>query len=910
MRSRVTTTLLLLAAATSCAGAPPPPPEKPRDPASDPANGTATPPSGGPSAKFAPPDLRLPKNVVPTKVSATLTLVPSDPTTRGSIDLDVTVNDPTRILWLNAVEIEVDEARLEQGGATLKPQVAKGGDDFIGLKFEQELARGPARVHLEFRGKISDTSDRGVFRQESGGATYIYTQFENIEARRAFPCFDEPSFKIPWQLTIRVKPGDTPISNTPVVSEASEGGYKVVRFAETKPIPSYLVAFAVGPFDVIDAGKAGRNKVPLRIVAPRGQGPEAAFAAGSTGKLFSILEDYFDIPYPYEKMDVVAIPRLATFGAMENVGMITISARLSLSPPAKETPAFQSHYVDTMAHELAHQWFGDLVTMAWWDDIWLNEGFASWMGNKTAERARPEFRFEMDRVRGATFAMSEDSLTSARKIRQEIETKDDIQNAFDGITYVKGASVISMFESWVGAEPFRKGIQRYLKTRAMGNATSADFLADVSEGSGKDLRAAFATFLDRPGVPLVSAKLSCEKGKGPAKLSLTQERYLPLGSKGDAAAPAWSIPICARYEDGKSTSRACGLLSQKTGEIELPSASCPTWFALKEGGAGYFRAAYAPSDLDALLDDRKAKLTIPERISVIEDVNARVRDGKLPIGEALLRLPLLVKSDDPQLILSAFFLVAQVREAHVDEALQPKLARFISSSFGKQARALGLRSRPSDSLETRRLRSNLVPFVAARGEEKALIEEATKLAWKWLDDPSSLEEDAIPAVIGAAASHGDRALFDRLRAEAKKAKGAPGRRLEHLLEGLSSFRDPALVREALSIALTSEVEVLDVLRLFFQDSHNAGVVLEFMKQNLDALLAKLPTELRSSVIETLYGVCDAKGLADVEALYKERAASIVGGPRTAAQVQEAISLCIAQDALMRPSLKAFLEKSR
>lgn len=908
MRNRLATALILLSAA-SCSGSPPPAPEEPA-PASPQAAVTAA--AAAPAPKPAPPALRLSRGVVPVKARATLTLIPTEDVIKGSIEIDINVSEPSKLLWLNATGLTIDEASLEQGGASQKPGIVPGGEDFVGLSFERELAKGPGRIRVAYRGKVSANADRGVFRQIEGGETYLFTQFQNIEARKAFPCFDEPSFKHPWQITLRVKPSDSAFSNTPAVSEAMEDGFKVTRFAETQPLPAYLVAFAVGPFEVIDAGKAGRKGTPIRVIVPKGQTADAAFAKGSTAGLLTLLEDYFEIPYPYEKLDILSIPKLASFGAMENAGLVTIASRLSLARPADETAPFRRGYVSIMAHEIAHQWFGDYVTTAWWDDIWLNEGFATWIGNKISERAEPSWRFEIERVRAGTWAMGQDSLLNARKVRQEIETKDDIQNAFDGITYVKGASVLSMFEGWVGDEPFRKGIQGYLKARAAGTATSADFLADVSQGSGKDLRAAFTTFLDRPGVPIVSATLTCDKEKG-ASLSLAQERYLPLGSKGDTAAAPWQIPVCARYGDAKTSGRACSLLTEKTGELKLEAApgaprgaACPTWFTLKESGVGYYRAGYTGQELDRLLDKKKAPLSLPERISVIEDAKALVHNGKLSVGDALARVPSLAKDSEPEIVRSALWLAEALREKAVPEALEPKLARFISGAFGAKARALGWRAKPGDSLEERMLRLDLVPAVAVRGGDTALLAEADKLAWKWLDDPASLESDAVPGVLRAAASRGDRKLFDRLHLEVKKTQ--EHHRRKRLLEAMAAFRDPAIARDALAIVLTDELDVRDAVELLFQDVRNLDTVLAFLKQNIDALLTKLPNELQPDVIEMVWGLCDEKRLREAEAVFMDRVPRITGGPRRLAQVLEGISLCIAERSAIAPSLEAFLEK--
>ncbi len=257
---------------------------------------------------------------------------------------------------------------------------ATGGSDYVRLTFQRNLSPGPWFLILEYGGRVESKDTEGIFRQKEGGDWYAFSQFEAIYARRAFPCFDEPSFKTPWQLTIHVPKGSIAVSNTPVASETADpDGGRTFAFAPTKPLPSYLVAFGVGPFDVVNAGTAGRNRTPIRMIVPKGHAAEARWAAETTGPILEVLEDYFGIPYPYEKLDDLAIPQTVGFGAMENAGLITYSSSLLLAKPADETIAQRRRYASVCAHETAHQWFGDYVTTAWWDDIWLNEAFATWM---------------------------------------------------------------------------------------------------------------------------------------------------------------------------------------------------------------------------------------------------------------------------------------------------------------------------------------------------------------------------------------------------------------------------------------------------------------------------------------------------------------------------------------------------
>ena len=296
----------------------------------------------------------------------------------------------------------------------------------------------------------------GLFRKKDGDDWYVFSQFEPTEARRAFPCFDEPAYKVPWQLTIHAPKGNSVVSNTPIVSEADgEDGFRDVRFAETKPLPSYLVALGVGPFDFVDAGKACKNKVSLRIVTMRGKSSRAQYASEATAPLLNLLEEYFGIPYPYEKLDLMSVPQGALFGAMENAGLITFVEQYILATPQEDTPSFKRNYAWIATHEMSHMWVGDLVTMAWWDDTWLNESFATWMEDKILQRWKPEWQRDVAHVERRNSSADQDVLVSARRIRQPIESKDDITNAFDDISYGKGSAILTMFESWIGEKKFQ-----------------------------------------------------------------------------------------------------------------------------------------------------------------------------------------------------------------------------------------------------------------------------------------------------------------------------------------------------------------------------------------------------------------------------------------------------------------------
>ncbi|HXU82465.1 MAG TPA: M1 family aminopeptidase, partial [Polyangia bacterium] len=446
-------------------------------------------------------------------------------------------------------------------------------------------------------------------------------------------------FKIPWQLTLDVPDKALAFANTPQAAERALGaGTKRVTFAQTRPLPSYLVAFAVGPFEIVDAGKAGRKPTPVRIIVPKGKTEEAAYAVKTTGEVVKRLEDYFDIPYPYEKLDHIAVPQKG--GAMENPGLITYGTGTILGRPGEKNIGLERGYLSIAAHELGHIWFGDLVTTSWWDDIWLNEAFATWISAKIVHEIHPEWQSDAGRVQSRNGVMRGDALASARRIRQPIESKNDIANAFDGITYQKGAAVIEMWENFFGPEKFRDGVRRYLKKHADGNATAHEFLTDVEgETNQPVLAAGFATFLDQPGYPLVKASLECSKGQ-PAKVTLSQKRYRALGTAG-LPDQSWLVPVCVRHPGG----RTCQLLTDKPAEVVLENTGkgCPAWVLPNAGGVGYYRTDYQGDLLKKVLADGGKALTVPERLSVLGDVQALVTAGTLPAGQALELVPALAR---------------------------------------------------------------------------------------------------------------------------------------------------------------------------------------------------------------------------------------------------------------------------
>jgi alanyl aminopeptidase len=865
-------------------------------------------------AAATPPKLRLSEvqDLAPTGYRVSLSLDPAAESFQGTVDIRVKVGKPADTIWLNANKLKIDEAAFIAGGKSWPATAVDGGEDFLGLRFTSAVPAGAGEIHIRYTGVLRPDSS-GVFRVEDQGNRYILTQFESTDARDAFPCFDEPGYKTPWQLTLRVPAGNAAVSNTPVESERTEGGARVIVFRETKPLPSYLVAFGVGPFDFVEAGTAGRKRVPVRIVTPKGRAGEAKYAAEVTATILTRLEDYFGIPYPYEKSDQVAVPVTTGFGAMENAGMVTYGANIVLAKPETDTITRQRGYASVAAHELAHQWFGDLVTTEWWNDIWLNEAFATWMEQKLIAEWKPEWKTRMDDVDENLYAMGQDSLATARRIRQPIESKGDIGSAFDGITYQKGAAVIGMFESWMGAEAFRKGVQGYLRQYEFRNATAPDFLNALAAASGrKEIAAAFSTFLNQPGVPLLSVALDCA-GKAPA-LRLAQQRSLPLGSKGSATG-VWQVPVCVRYGTGATGRSECTLMTQASMTWALPGGgSCPAWVQANDRAKGYYRVDYQGGLAGGLAGaDAARRLDAPERVDLIGNAAALAAAGKLPAAESL-RLAETFHADPERDVVERALNVALAPHSDlVPDELVPNYQRFLQKNFGARARELGWSPKSGETDDVRLLRPPLVSAMAMYGGDGALAKEAGTLAQRWLTDRSAVSPDVTSAVLNTAAYYGDLELFRRYLAEFRKTQNRQEK--QWLLSALSSFRDRAAIAAGMQAVLSGEVKLVDGYPLLVNSGQayapTRSMAFDFVRAHFDQIMKDDPSIFGfplGSFLPSRVGAsfCDARSRDELRTFFAPRVEKYAGAPRALAQTVESIDLCIAAKSAQAESVAGFL----
>jgi len=580
------------------------------------------------------------------------------------------------------------------------------------------------------------------------------------------------------------------------------------------------------------------------------------------------------------------VPDFAS-GAMENAGAITFREALLLvgeSAPEDQVRAF----TNVMAHELAHQWFGNLVTMPWWDDIWLNEAFATWMASKIVEQTHPEMAAMTSQLGSIHGAMGQDSLEAARQIRQPIETDHDIRNAFDSITYSKGGGVLSMFEQWMGEDVFREGIRVYLRQHRFGSGTSGDLLASLSEVAGRDVTTPFRSFLEQPGVPLIEARLACE-GSGSAataRIEIAQSRYTPVGS----SAPrdrTWSVPICVTYPTtGAHTATACELVSEASAGFALEEArGCPAWVMPNAGARGYYRWTLPPEQLRALLDRGWARLSPLERISVANNLRAAFSSASLPAGEVLAVLPRLAEDPTRAVATEPMGLVGVIVDSVVAPAQADAARAWAASLYRARTARLGWTPRAREDGDTRLLRRDVLGYMAITARDPQVRAEAERRGRAFVG--------YVPGQTGVeGALHRDAVAADM-----------------RMLAALASTEDPALAQRALELGLDPRLRVNEVtipISVQAERSETREVAWAWSQRSFDALTDRIATTRAGMVPWIFAGFCDEAHRDEVRAFFEPRIAELPGGPRNLRGALEAIDLCSARRRAQGAGVETFL----
>ncbi len=847
---------------------------------------------------------RLPDLAVPENYKLTFAPGFEKDNFAGEETIQIRVLKPTSEIVLNAVGLDFEDARISSEGATQKAKVTPEKEkETVGLAVEKSLAPGPATIQIRYTGVLSDQL-RGFYLGKEKGKKYAATQFEATDARRAFPSFDEPDYKASFDITVIADKGLVAISNQKVVSDTPDpgDGKHTVRFATTAKMSSYLVAVAVGDFEYIEGSADG---IPIRVYATPGKKQLGTFALVAAEQCMKYFNGYFGIRYPFEKLDLIALPDFAA-GAMENTGAITFR-EVALLMDDKQASVDQHKGVAlVIAHEMAHQWFGDLVTMKWWDDVWLNEGFATWMESKPVAAWKPEWNLQLDDVLQTSGALNVDSLANTRPIHQAAETPEQIQELFDGIAYGKAAAVLRMLEAYLGPEVFRAGVNQYVKQHAYGNATADDFWSVLAAVSNKPVDRVMPTFVKQPGAPMVTVSTQCSGNS--AVVTLSQQRYFYDRSRFKARGDElWLVPVCMKEapETAGKGQEQCELLSKRQESFTLDA--CTPWVLANAGATGYYRSVYDTDVVRAMSRSLEKGFTPAERIRLLGDEWASVRVGRHQIGDYLALAEGLQADRNRAVIDELTGPLEYIGDHLVTESDREKYQQWVWRLLSPAAKELGWQPAPDESDERKSLRARVMHTLGYTAHDAAVLAQANQLTQEALANPSAVERTMAFTVFSLAAMDGDAALYDKILQRMKKA-GSPEEYYLYL-QALAQFSDPQLLQRTLDYALTPEVRSQDMIGVIAQVMENpAGQKLawKFAKAHWPQIEKSFGGFGGGQVVAETGSFCDAGLRDEVKDFFASH--RVPAAERTLKQSLERVNYCVDLKAQQTNQLAGWLEQ--
>jgi alanyl aminopeptidase len=845
-------------------------------------------------------DERLGTDVVPTAEAIRLVLDPARADYTGSVRVDLEVRRAAPSFAFHAEDMTLERVALRGAAGEVALKVAAAGAHGLQRATpDTPLAPGRYALDIDFKNDFN-TRATSLYRLQTGGDWYAFTQFEAVDARGAFPCWDEPAFKIPFQVTLVVPHRHLAVSNSPVESLSVEGAAATVVFKPTPPLPAYLLAIATGPLEAVPI--PGMS-VPGRVVTVKGASALAAEAARVTPKLVAGLEAYFGRPYPFAKLDLLAVPEFWP-GAMENAGAVTFADSVLLVDPRAASVAQRRTLIEFTAHELAHMWFGDLVTMAWWDDLWLNESFASWMEEKVAQEAYPELHLDVGAVQSVQRALSTDARNASRAIRAPVDSVDNLLQSADELTYEKGRAVLGMIEAWVGPEAFQRGVRDYLAAHEWKNATAADLWTALSTAAHRDVRGPMESFLDQPGVPIVSAELI----EGGRAVRLTQSRFANAGAT-PPTPTLWRVPVTLKYTDGDATRTTTVLLGARAQDVKLRADNLPVvWIHPNASERGYYRWKVAPVLLRTTAENATRRLDARERVGFVGNLSALLDGGLVSGADYLRALAHFGRDPEPDVVQAVLGALAKVRRAFVTDDVRGPFASYVRRTLGPALDRIGLSRREGEPEGDTALRSGLLLWLGRDGGDPRIAPMAASLAHSYLDDPSAVDPSVASVSLGLAARSGDRALFEELRKRFETTK-VPAERSRYL-SALGEFREPALVDEALAYALSGPLrpqEVPAIPRSIIASGEDGGRAFRWLRQNYEAVAGRIPPMYAPFMAPmALGGACSAERIQAARTFFAEPGHQ---GPGTAAQLAKATETaedCVRLRAREGASVTAYL----
>jgi aminopeptidase N/puromycin-sensitive aminopeptidase len=849
---------------------------------------------------------RLPSTVRPRHYTLTLTPDLKAATFSGVESIEVILVDPVDQITLNAAEIVFQSVTVttdgERQAATITLDKDKQQATFT---FREPLPAGKATLVIQYSG-ILNNELRGFYLSKTAKRNYAVTQFESTDARRAFPSFDEPAFKATFDISLVVDSGDTAISNSPIETDTPgpAAGKHTLKFFSTPKMSTYLVAFLVGDFQCTTGESDG---VAIRACATPDKVALTPYSIDVAKYVLHYYDTYFGIPYPLKKLDLIALPDFEA-GAMENFGAITYRETDMLLDPKTASLGDKEEVALVVAHEMAHQWFGDLVTMQWWDNIWLNEGFATWMENKTVAAMHPEWHIGQTVASDEDQTLNIDAQPTTRAIRAKAETPDEINQMFDGIAYGKASDVLLSVENYLGPEIFRQGVQAYLSAHLYSNATAEDFWSAQTAVSHKPVDKIMDSLVSQPGEPLLTFG---DPANG--TVSVSQNRFFLSPSIQLDSAQKWTLPVC--FKTGvpgvKSSSQGwktgsdrqdCQVLTPGDSTLKVPTAAL---FFANAGGKGYYRSAYPPNLYASLVTNVETGLSPIERINLTGDEWAQLRANKATVGDYLNLVAALKDDSNAQVLITAIEGVNAIYERVAATAQErAALSAWIRKTYAPGYAKLGPPS-AKDSPNTTELRAQFFGVLGNYGKDPAVLAQARQIAQSYLTNPRSVDPTLEQTALTVAARNGDAALFDRLQKVAETSANPEFQ--EGALRLLAEFEDPALAQRALEYAASTKVRNQDAAIQFARALKNDATrdqAWNYIKTHWDQVQAQFTTDMGARLVGSTNAFCSAEARDDVKAFFADH--KVAASDRALEYSVEHIDGCIEFRTLQEPNLKRWL----
>jgi aminopeptidase N len=848
---------------------------------------------------------RLPKAVVPVNYAIELTPNLKDLTVSGSEVIDIEVREPTPLLVLNAIDIKLSDATIDDKA---HPEISlDAANETASLTFREPLAAGAHRLRIVFAAKINSFA-RGLYYADyptaQGTKRMISSHLEPADARRIFPCWDEPAFKATFSLSAIVPANFLAVGNMPVMREETlSASQRRVTFAPTPKMSSYLFVFTTGELERITANA---NGVTVGVVTTTGKSEQGRFALDNAVKLLGFYNDYFGTPYPLPKLDLIAVPG-GFGGAMENWGGITFFESRLLFDPTTSADSTRRGIFSILAHEMAHQWFGDLVTMGWWDNLWLNEGFASWMQERAAEHFYPQWKTWLNGYGQKQYAMALDARRTSHPIQQKVNDESEAMTAFDGITYNKGQAFLRMLENYLGENAFRDGLRRYMAAHALGNATTADLWQALEQATGKPVAAIAASFTEQDGVPLVVAETRCEGKK--QRLSLNQERFAIVptrsasASNPDAGLPprSWRLPVRLGLVGGRDAETI--LLD---GHADVAAGRCNAPIKVNLGDIGYYRVDYGPNARAALVKALPA-MSPEDRVGFLADSWALVQAGRAEAPAYLALINQIAPNDQRAVWDQVIGTLAHLNRLARDRSERGSLQAYVRATLRPVFDRLGWDGGNAADDDDALLRASLIRTLGDFGDAD-IIAEAKRRFDRFRQDPNSLPaalRDPVMHVVGISA---DKPTYEALLALARKAT-ATNERLRYYFAAAGA-RDPVLARETLVLTLSDELPntiVTGVIGTVASSGEQPELAWDFVKKHYDALFAKLGPSFRDSFIAGLMtNFSDGAHVAELLQFAPAQATS--GGKVTTARAVETIAIAADLKSRALPAVDGWIKQ--